>query len=73
MGLGERQVLKLDQGGLNPLITFILRTEDGEGDGLDSGQEFFQLGHGGQGFDVHDGFHPPIMPEPQPGVRLTSW
>ena len=37
-GLERVRVLKLDQGGLNPLITFILRTEDGEGDGLGSGR-----------------------------------
>ena len=32
--LGESQVLKLNQGSLNPLITFIFCTEDREGDGL---------------------------------------
>jgi hypothetical protein len=30
------------------------------------------LGKGREGVERHDGLHPPIMPEPQPGFRLIS-
>ena len=72
MGLREGQVLKRDQARLNPLIPLILGTEDGEGDGLGPRQKIFQLREGGKGLEIHDGDHPPIMPEPHPGFRLTS-
>lgn len=72
MGLGEGQILKRDQARLNPLITIILGTEHRKRDGLGPRQEVFQLRKGRQRMESHDGVHPPIMPETQPGFRLTS-
>lgn len=72
MGLGEGQILKRDQARLNPLITVILGTEHRKRDGLGPRQEVFPLRQGRQRMESHDGFHPPIMPETQPGFRLTS-
>ena len=73
MGLREGQILTRDHARLNPLITVILGTEHGTRDGLGPRQEVFQLRKGRQRMESHDGFHPPIMPETQPGFRLTSW
>ena len=69
MGLGEGQILKREQARLNPLITFILGTEHGKGDGLGPGQKLFQVGNRRKGVESHDGLHPSIMPETQPRVQ----
>ena len=72
VGLREGQVLKRESVRLNPLITFSLRTEHRESDGLGARQKGSHLGKSCEGVELYDGFHPPIMPEePQPGFRLT--
>lgn len=68
---GECQGTQTWQGRLKSLVTFIFGTEQGEGDWLGRRQKRFQVGKSRQRIERHDGVHPPTMPQPQLGFRLT--
>jgi hypothetical protein len=70
------QILREDRLGLFtqfPFLSVHFHWTTTEGDGLGARQEVGHLGKRREGVELHDGFHPPIMPESQPGFRLIAY